>query len=111
MKIVKNYARKNLDDKLNLIFKFGGNVMVEEKTVNLKLVIFSGLMMAWMGSVIGLATAEMSKDRYQCCDLIRIDQGYSSAKAPRTYAIVGAILGLAIGSIQQTVRCLTPKDE
>ena len=84
---------------------------MEEKKLNLKQVIFSGVMMALMGSVIGLAAAEMSKNRYQCCNLIKIDKGFSSAKAPRTYATVGAILGFAIGSIQETVRSLTPEDE
>ncbi|MGD1806437.1 hypothetical protein ACP6PL_13505 [Dapis sp. BLCC M126] len=84
---------------------------MEEKKLNLKQVIFSGVMMALMGLVIGLAAAEMSKNRYQCCNLTKIDQGYSSAKAPRTYATVGAILGFAIGSIQETVRSLTPEDE
>ncbi|MDJ0520421.1 MAG: hypothetical protein QNJ74_30605 [Trichodesmium sp. MO_231.B1] len=84
---------------------------MEEKKLNLKQVIFSGVMMALMGSVIGLAAAEMSKNRYQCCNLTKIDKGYNSAKAPRTYATVGAILGFAIGSIQETVRSLTPEDE
>jgi len=85
---------------------------MEEKKLNLKLVIFSGVMMALMGSVIGLAAAEMSKNRYQCCNNLReIDKGYSSAKAPRTYATVGAIFGFVIGSIQETVRSLTPEDE
>ncbi|MGD1717015.1 hypothetical protein [Hydrocoleum sp. CS-953] len=84
---------------------------MEEKKFNLKQVIFSGVMIALMGSVIGLAAAEMSKNPYQCCNLTKIDKGYSSAKAPRTYAIVGAILGFAIGSIQETVRSLTPEDE
>ncbi|NEN92848.1 MAG: hypothetical protein F6K48_29710 [Okeania sp. SIO3H1] len=79
--------------------------------MNLKLVIFSGLMMALIGSVIGLAAAEMSKSRYQCCNFTRIDQGYSSAKAPRTYATIGAIMGFVIGSIQETVRSLKPEDE
>ncbi len=84
---------------------------MEEKTLNLKQVIFSGLMMALMGLVIGLAAAEMSKNRYQCCNLTKIDKGFSSPKAPRTYATVGAILGFAIGSIQETVKSLTPEDE
>ena len=84
---------------------------MEEKTINLKLVIFSGLMMALIGSVIGLAAAEMSKSRYQCCNFTKVDKGYSSAKAPRTYATVGAIMGFAIGSIQETVRSLKPEDE
>ncbi|NET41162.1 MAG: hypothetical protein F6K15_04165 [Okeania sp. SIO2B3] len=79
--------------------------------MNLKLVIFSGLMMALIGSVIGLAAAEMSKSRYQCCNFTRIDKGYSSAKAPRTYATIGAIMGFFIGSIQETVRSLKPEDE
>ncbi|NEP04264.1 MAG: hypothetical protein F6K08_14005 [Okeania sp. SIO1H6] len=79
--------------------------------MNLKLVIFSGLMMAVIGSVIGLAAAEMSKSRYQCCNFTRIDKGYSSAKAPRAYATIGAIMGFVIGSIQETVRSLKPEDE
>ncbi|NEQ76747.1 MAG: hypothetical protein F6K24_21695 [Okeania sp. SIO2D1] len=79
--------------------------------MNLKLVVFSGLMMALIGSVIGLAAAEMSKSRYQCCNFTKIDKGYSSAKAPRTYATVGAIMGFVIGSIQETVRSLKPEDE
>ncbi len=53
----------------------------------------------------------MSKNRYQCCNLTKIDKRYSSAKAPRIYATVAAILGFAIGSIQETVRFLTPEDE
>ncbi|MEM1172962.1 MAG: hypothetical protein AAGJ08_28820 [Cyanobacteria bacterium P01_H01_bin.35] len=84
---------------------------MEEKKVNFKQVIFSGVMIALMGSIIGLAAAEMSKNRYQCCNLTKIDKGYSNAKSPRTYATVGAILGFAIGSIQETVRSLTPEDE
>ncbi|NEO55501.1 MAG: hypothetical protein F6K54_21955 [Okeania sp. SIO3B5] len=79
--------------------------------MNLKLVIFSGLMMALIGSVIGLAAAEMSKSRYQCCNFTTVDKGYSSAKAPRTYATIGAIMGFFIGSIQETVRSLKPEDE
>ncbi|NEP79977.1 MAG: hypothetical protein F6K17_03505 [Okeania sp. SIO3C4] len=67
--------------------------------------------MAVIGSVIGLAAAEMSKSRYQCCNFTKVDKGYSSAKAPRTYVIIGAIMGFAIGSIQETVRSLKPEDE
>lgn len=79
--------------------------------MKIRLIIFSGIIMAIIGSVIGLAAAEISKKPYQCCDGFQIEKGYSGPRYPRSYATVGAIFGLTVGCLQETIRQLQPKDE
>lgn len=78
--------------------------------MNARLIIFAGIIMALIGSVIGLAAAEISKKPYQCCDAIEINQGYNGPRHPRTYSTVGAILGFTVGCLQETIRELQPQD-
>ena len=78
--------------------------------MNARLIIFAGIIMALIGSVIGLAAAEISKKPYQCCDATQIDKGYNGPIHPRSYAAVGAILGFTVGCLQETVRELQPQD-
>ncbi|NEP42756.1 MAG: hypothetical protein F6K35_27455 [Okeania sp. SIO2H7] len=79
--------------------------------MNLRLIVFAGIIMALIGSVIGLAAAEMSKKPYQCCDPIQISKGYNGPRYPRSYATAGAILGFSVGCIQEAIRELKPQDE
>ena len=74
--------------------------------MNTRLILFSGIMMALLGSVFGLAVSKMHQQRYQCCgDLTRIeDLGYSTPRTPSRYAAVGAVMGFGVGSILETLR-------
>ena len=78
--------------------------------MNARPIIFAGLIMALIGSVMGLAAAEISKKPYQCCDATQIDKSYNGPIHQRTYATVGAILGFTVGCVQETIRELQPQD-
>lgn len=81
--------------------------------MNTRLILFSGIVMAVLGSVFGLAVSKLHQDRYQCCEYTTIgsgDLGYSQSKAPGKYAMAGAAMGLAVGSVLETVRQLKPEE-
>ncbi|MEA5499161.1 hypothetical protein VB834_00860 [Limnoraphis robusta Tam1] len=80
--------------------------------MNTRLILFSGIMMALLGSVFGLAVSKLHQDRYQCCDYIigSSEVGYSRSKAPSQYAMAGAAMGFAVGSVLETVRQMKPEE-
>ncbi|WP_448574128.1 hypothetical protein [Trichothermofontia sp.] len=65
--------------------------------MNRKLILFSALLTALVGAVIGLATARMHHGRF--ASSLYQDLG-------RKYAIVGATAGLLVGAGQEAVRQL-----
>ena len=80
--------------------------------MNTRLILFSGIIMAMLGSVFGLAISKLHQDRYQCCNLISTtnDVGYSRSKAPSQYAMAGTAMGFAVGSVLETVRQMKPEE-
>ncbi|MGB3534918.1 MAG: hypothetical protein WBA13_15575 [Microcoleaceae cyanobacterium] len=74
--------------------------------MNKRLILFSGIMMALLGSVFGLAVSKMQQKPYQCCGDITLsnDLGYSQSRTPGRYATVGAIMGFGVGSIVEGLR-------
>lgn len=80
--------------------------------MNTRLILFSGIMMALLGSVFGLAVSKMHQHRYQCCgDLTQIeDLGYSRSRTPGRYGAVGAAMGFGVGSILETLRQAQPEE-
>ncbi|MGB3403646.1 MAG: hypothetical protein WBA77_13240 [Microcoleaceae cyanobacterium] len=80
--------------------------------MNKRVIIFSGMMMALLGSVFGLAVSKMQQKPYQCCGDVTLtrDLGYSQSRTPGRYATVGAILGFSIGSVVESLRQLQPEE-
>ncbi|MBP0027211.1 hypothetical protein [Roseofilum sp. Guam] len=81
--------------------------------MNLKLIFFSGVVTALIGIVFGLSVSKMSQRQFQCCDLTHRPEfidGFSTSRAPRTYAIIGASAGFVIGSLIETVRQNKPAE-
>ncbi|NJK37245.1 MAG: hypothetical protein HC825_02325 [Oscillatoriales cyanobacterium RM1_1_9] len=80
--------------------------------MNTRVVIFSGLVMAGLGSVFGLAVSELQRDQYQCCgDITRkVDLGYSQSKTPERYILAGAVMGFGVGSILESIRQASPNE-
>lgn len=81
--------------------------------MNLRLIVFSGAVTALIGIVFGLSVSKMSQRQFQCCDLVHrpeFVQGFSTSRAPRTYAIIGAASGFAIGALIETVRQNKPTE-
>ncbi len=80
--------------------------------MNTRLILFSGIVMALLGSVFGLAVSKLHQDRYQCCDYVigTSELGYSQSKAPVQYAVVGSAMGFAVGSVLETVRQMQPEE-
>jgi ABC-type enterochelin transport system permease subunit len=84
-----------------------------EKIMNLRLIVFSGAVTALIGIVFGLSVSKMSQRPFQCCDLVHrpeFIQGFSTSRSPRTYAIIGAASGFAIGALIETVRQNKPAE-
>ena len=81
--------------------------------MNKRLIIFSGIIMAMLGSVFGLAVSKMQQKPYQCCGDIttKTDFGYSQSRAPISYATAGAIMGFGMGSIVESLRQLKPEEK
>ncbi|MGC9524959.1 MAG: hypothetical protein ACP5D7_05400 [Limnospira sp.] len=81
--------------------------------MNVRLIIFSGIVMACLGSVFGLAVSKMSQKTYQCCDLVSPETniGYSQPREPLAYGITGATMGFAVGSILEMLREAKPEEE
>lgn len=79
--------------------------------MNMRLVIFSGLVMMVVGTIAGLGASKYSEKQYQCCNIgPSLDLGYSQSRAPRTYALAGAAMGFIIGSSLELVRQSTPQE-
>ncbi|MDY7020821.1 MAG: hypothetical protein SWJ54_05585 [Cyanobacteriota bacterium] len=80
--------------------------------MNIRLVLFSGITMAVLGSVFGLATSKLHQGRYHCCDYITggSEIGYAQSKAPGQYAMTGAAMGLGVGSVLESIRQLNPQE-
>lgn len=80
--------------------------------MNARLILFSGIVMAVLGSVFGLSLSKLHQGRYQCCNYVlrSEDRGYSELKAPGKYAMAGAAMGFAVGSVLETVRQLKPEE-
>lgn len=79
--------------------------------MNMRLVIFSGMVMMIVGTVAGLGASKYSEKQYQCCNIgPSVDLGYSQSRAPRTYALVGAAMGFVFGSTLELVRQSTPQE-
>lgn len=80
--------------------------------MNIRLVIFSGIIMACIGSVFGLAMSRIASKPYQCCDVVAadLDVGYSQPRYPLVYVYTGTIMGFATGSILEALRQSKPKE-
>ena len=70
--------------------------------MNTKLIVFSSLVTASIGAVIGLAASEIATPRQE-------SQFYKDLKDH--YALIGAGLGLAVGAGQETLRQSVKKDK
>lgn len=66
--------------------------------MNIKLIVFSGLMTCVAGVVLGIALAEINRADHR-------------PEAPQQYAAMGAGLGLVIGSGQEALRQLRRRSE
>jgi L-cystine uptake protein TcyP (sodium:dicarboxylate symporter family) len=65
--------------------------------MNIKLIIFSGIVTAIIGSVIGVGTAKITANRYTSTIYQNVDT---------TYAEIGLVTGLLVGTSQETLRQL-----
>ncbi|AMW27813.1 MULTISPECIES: hypothetical protein [Arthrospira] len=74
--------------------------------MNIRLVIFSGIIMAGIGSVFGLAVSHIAAKPYQCCGVVSVhnDVGYSQSRHPQTYAVAGSMMGFVAGSVLEALR-------
>lgn len=72
--------------------------------MNIRIIIFSGIMTGLLGGVFGVAIAEITKRPYQCCLSSRMDAGFSRPRRPRTYATIGALAGFTVGIMQASLR-------
>lgn len=69
--------------------------------MNIKLIIFSGIMTALIGAVIGLAAAKIgSRDFNQ----LKYESQFYQDLHEKYYALIGAGLGFAVGAGQECVR-------
>ena len=68
--------------------------------MNIKMVLFSGILTALIGSVIGLASAEIGQPDFN--QLRFRSEYYQNLK--NNYALYGAGIGLAVGIAQECVR-------
>ncbi|MBE9127648.1 MULTISPECIES: hypothetical protein [unclassified Coleofasciculus] len=66
--------------------------------MNITRIILSGLITGVVGIVLGIGLAEINQDD-------------NRPQAPYQYAVVGAILGLAVGSGQEAIRQLDQTSE
>ncbi|PPT09185.1 hypothetical protein CKA32_002000 [Geitlerinema sp. FC II] len=70
--------------------------------MNQRSIAFSAVVTSAIGAMLGIAIAEMANPPYES-DIYQ--------HAHRKYAIVGAVLGAAVGSAQETVRQLKAEAE
>lgn len=79
--------------------------------MNMRLVMFSGIVMMIVGTIAGLGVSKYSEKQYQCCNIgFSVDLGYSQSRAPRTYALAGAAMGFVFGSTLELVRQSTAQE-
>ncbi|CAD0220401.1 MULTISPECIES: hypothetical protein [Planktothrix] len=79
--------------------------------MNMRLVVFSGMVMMIVGIIAGLGASKYSEKQYQCCNIgPALDLGYSQSRAPRIYALAGAAMGFIFGSTLELVRQSTPQE-
>ncbi|HEY9863529.1 MAG TPA: hypothetical protein V6D21_05050 [Candidatus Obscuribacterales bacterium] len=79
--------------------------------MNMRLVMFSGMVMMLVGTMAGLGVSKYSEKQYQCCNIgPAVDVGYSQSRAPLTYALAGAAMGFVFGSTLELVRQSTPQE-
>ncbi|MGF1494779.1 MAG: hypothetical protein ACFBSC_20500 [Microcoleaceae cyanobacterium] len=78
-----------------------------------RLILFSGIVMALVGTVLGLAVSKMHQQKYQCCDgVTRLDDpGFNRSRAPGRYATAGAVMGFVIGSAIEGIRQVSPEEQ
>lgn len=72
--------------------------------MNMRIIIFSGIITALLGGMFGIAIAEITKRPYQCCPTSKMDIGFSRPRRTRTYAIIGALAGFTVGVVQASLR-------
>jgi hypothetical protein len=65
--------------------------------MNLKLIVFSSLITAIIGAMLGFAVGEVFSPKYT-------SEIYQDT--PRKYAVVGGVAGLIIGGCQESIRQL-----
>lgn len=70
--------------------------------MNIKLIIFSGLVTASLGTVIGLATADISRGELQPIKVV--NSQLERDLRYKHYALIGAIIGSIVGMSQECVR-------
>lgn len=70
--------------------------------MNVKLIVFSGLVTASIGIVLGLATAEMSQGELRPIKLTNSQLKQTSPH--KHYALIGASIGFIVGMSQECVR-------
>ncbi|MGJ3245037.1 MAG: hypothetical protein ACFE0I_03060 [Elainellaceae cyanobacterium] len=63
--------------------------------MNVRLVIFSGIVTAIVGTVLGIGVAEIAEPQYESPIYQNVEQ---------KYAIAGAVIGFAVGIGQECVR-------
>lgn len=70
--------------------------------MNIKLIVFCGLVTASLGTVLGLATAEMSRGELKPIKVVNSEVQQSSPY--KHYSLIGASIGLIVGASQECVR-------
>ena len=79
--------------------------------MNMRIIIFSGIMTALLGGMFGIAIAEITKQPYQCCPTGKMDLGFSRPRRSRIYGIAGAIAGFTVGVVQASLRQTIEENE
>lgn len=79
--------------------------------MNIRIIIFSGIITALLGGIFGIAIAEITKQPYQCCPTEKMDLGFSRPRRSRTYGIIGAIAGFTVGVVQASLRQTIEENE
>ena len=70
--------------------------------MNIKLIVFSGLVTASLGIVLGLATAEMSRGELKPIKLTNSQLKQDSTY--KHYGLIGAAIGFVVGISQECIR-------
>lgn len=77
--------------------------------MNIKLIVFSGLVTASLGTVLGLATAEISRGELKPIKVVNTQLQQDSPY--KHYSLIGASIGFIIGISQEYVRELKYSEE
>jgi hypothetical protein len=78
-----------------------------DNIMNVKMVLFSGILTALVGSIIGLASANIGQRDF---NQLRFESEYYQYLHNR-YALIGAGIGFAVGVTQECVRELQMQQE